>query len=76
MYVVYGVGGGGGEGIGGCTDPRILPLDQPLPNRLLGALAHPVTGPEASAACPQFEMNIASEIKAPVTLRKPFLKFK
>ena len=39
MYVVYGVGGGGrGIGIGGCTDPRFLPLDQPLTNRLLPLL--------------------------------------
>ena len=37
MYVLYGVGGGG-RGIGGFTDPRILPLDQPLPNRLLPLL--------------------------------------
>ena len=36
MYVVYGVRGGGG--IGGCTDPRFLPLDQSLPNRLLPLL--------------------------------------
>ena len=36
MYVVYGVvGGGGGRGV---YDPRILPLDQPLPNRLLPLL--------------------------------------
>ena len=30
MYELYGVGG--------FTDPRILPLDQPLPNRLLPLL--------------------------------------